>query len=120
MTPISQTEHDYGSSIYESELDAASDLILKLVGTQVRTGDLLATSETVRDAFLIFLSPQRTQQALRVSGLQAAAGRIEDYLNRSLAELPSSTNREMRRCGATSGLCSTIAEPTVTVKGLGM
>ena len=90
LTPISQTEHDYGSSIYESELDAVSDLILKLVGTQVRTGDLLATSETVRHAFLVFLSPQRTQQALRVSGLQAAAGRIEDYLNRSLAELPSS------------------------------
>ena len=90
LKQISQTEHDYGSSTYESELDVASDLILKLVGTQVRTGDLLTTSETVRDAFLVFLSPQRTQEALRVSGLQAAAGRIEHYLNRSLAELPSS------------------------------
>ena len=89
LKQISQTEHDYGSSTYESELDVASDLILKLVGTQVRTGDLLTTSETVRDAFLVFLSPQRTQEALRVSGLQAAAGRIEHYLNRSLAELPS-------------------------------
>ncbi len=89
LTQVSRTEHDYGSSAYESELGRASDLILRLIGTQVRTGDILATSEKARDAFLVFLSPQRMRQALRLSGLQAAAGRIEHYLNRSLAELPS-------------------------------
>ncbi len=94
LSQLCQTENDHGSGAYDNVLEAATDLIFELIGTEVRKTDILATIEKGGDAFLFFLSPQRTEQPIRLSALQAAAARIEGYLNQSLSDLASPYLRE--------------------------
>jgi EAL domain-containing protein (putative c-di-GMP-specific phosphodiesterase class I)/GGDEF domain-containing protein len=89
LSQLSQVEHDYGSKAYEKVLEAATQLFLDLRGGEVRASDILASSDKGGDAFLVFLSPKRTGGAARISELQAASERIENYFNKSLAALAS-------------------------------
>jgi EAL domain-containing protein (putative c-di-GMP-specific phosphodiesterase class I) len=67
----------------------ARDLLLELRGNDVRHSDLLAVDDKGGDAFLVFLSPKRTEGRLKVADLRAAAQRVEDHLNRKLIRLAS-------------------------------
>lgn len=89
LSQLTQVEVAYGSSAFQKVLDSATDLIIDLRGTEVRSKDLLATSDRGGDAFLVFLSPRRAGGTAHIADLQAAASRIEDYLNRTLTGLAS-------------------------------
>ena len=67
----------------------ARDLLLELRGNDVRSTDLLAVDDKGGDAFLVFLSPKRTDGRLRVTDIRAAAKRVEDHLNGKLSRLVS-------------------------------
>jgi EAL domain-containing protein (putative c-di-GMP-specific phosphodiesterase class I) len=86
ISQLSQVEHDYGSRAYEKVLATAGELFVELRGGEVRSSDMLASSDRAGDAFLIFLSPKRTGQPAHISELEAAAARIENYFNQRLAK----------------------------------
>jgi EAL domain-containing protein (putative c-di-GMP-specific phosphodiesterase class I) len=94
LSQLSQVEHHYGSKAFEKVLSDASDLVVGLRGKEVRSADILATNDKGGDAFLIFLSQRRTHRPGRIAELQKVAGRIEEFLNHSLAELASPYLRE--------------------------
>ncbi len=87
VSKLAQVERDYGSRAFEKVMGMAQDLVLELKGTEVRGSDILAMNERGGDAFLVFLSPKRYESHLKVSDLEAAAGRVADYLNRRLSRL---------------------------------
>ena len=89
ISELAQVEHYYGSTAFEKVLGMARDLLLELRGTDVRTADLLAVDDKGGDAFLVFLSPKRTEGRLKVSDLRATADRVEEHLNRKLTRLVS-------------------------------
>lgn len=89
ISELAQVEHHYGSAAFQKVLGMACDILLELRGTDVRTADLLAVDDKGGDAFLVFLSPKRTEGRLKVSDLRAAAERVEEHLNRKLTRLVS-------------------------------
>jgi EAL domain-containing protein (putative c-di-GMP-specific phosphodiesterase class I)/GGDEF domain-containing protein len=89
ISELAQVEHHYGTSAFQKVLAMARDLLLELRGNDVRSSDLLAVDDKGGDAFLVFLSPKRTDGRLRVADLKAAAERVEDHLNRKLTRLVS-------------------------------
>jgi EAL domain-containing protein (putative c-di-GMP-specific phosphodiesterase class I) len=90
-TELTHVEREYGTKAFEKVLSMATELVVDLRGIEVRNTDLLALNDRGGNAFLVFLSPRRaeTDGRTRVSDLQAAATRVEDHLNRKLAELTS-------------------------------
>ena len=89
ISELAQVEHHYGSMAFEKVLGMARDLLQELRGTDVRAADLLAVDDKGGDAFLVFLSPKRTEGHLRVADLRSAADRVEEHLNRKLTRLVS-------------------------------
>ena len=89
ISQLSQVEHDYGSRAYEKVIATAGQLFIDLRGGEVRSGDMLASSDRAGDAFLVFLSPKRTGQPAHIAELETAAARIENYFNQHLAKLAS-------------------------------
>ena len=96
---LAQVEHDYGSKAFEKVLSVATELVVELQGIEVRSNDLLALNDRGGNAFLIFLSPKRSDREgrTRVADLQAAATRVEEQLNRKLARLTSPYLRGRRK-----------------------
>jgi EAL domain-containing protein (putative c-di-GMP-specific phosphodiesterase class I) len=89
ISALAQVEHHYGSGAFQNVLAMARDLILELQGSEVRSSDIVATSDKGGDAFLVFFSPKRGAGSARVSDLRAAAARVEDHLNQKLGRLAS-------------------------------
>ena len=87
LTPLDQVEMSYGSKTYTQVLDNATDLILKLSGSEVRASDIVASNDRKGDGFLVFLSPPKRGGAPRFAELEAVAKRVENYLNASLGRL---------------------------------
>jgi len=94
---LAQIEHHYGSSAFEKVMGMARDLVLELRGQEVRSEDLICVNERGGDAFLVFFSPKRREGPLRISDLRAAAGRVEDHLNRKLVRLATPYLGTLRR-----------------------
>jgi EAL domain-containing protein (putative c-di-GMP-specific phosphodiesterase class I)/GGDEF domain-containing protein len=88
ISELTQVEHNYGTTAFQRVLGQAGDLLLEL-RDDVRSTDLLAIDDKGGDAFLVFLSPKRTEGRLKVADLRAAAERVEDHLNRKLVRLAS-------------------------------
>ena len=59
---LAQVEHDYGSKAFHQVLSMVSGLVGELQGKEVRTADLLALNDRGGNAFLLFLSPKRSEQ----------------------------------------------------------
>ena len=116
LSQLCHTENNHGSKAYDNVLEAATGLIIELIGTEVRKTDILATVERGGDAFVFFLSPQRTAKPIRLSALQSVAGRIEGYLNRSLSALASPYLRE--RLQVSVGSAMVFHNPLVTPERL--
>jgi EAL domain-containing protein (putative c-di-GMP-specific phosphodiesterase class I) len=104
LSQLSQVEHDYGSKAFEKVLAAASDLIVDLRGAEVRSTDIVATSDKGGDAFLVFLSQRRSKKTVRISELHVVANRVEDCLNQSLDKLASPYLRERLQVAVGSAL----------------
>jgi EAL domain-containing protein (putative c-di-GMP-specific phosphodiesterase class I) len=111
LSQLSQVEHDYGSKAFEKVQIAATDLVAGLKGKEVRSSDILATNDRGGDAFLVFLSPRRSNRPARIAELQKVAGRIESYVNQSLAKLASPYLRE--RLHVTVGFALVLHNPLV-------
>ena len=81
---LAQVEHDYGSKAFEKVLSVATELVVELQGIEVRSNDLLALNDRGGNAFLIFLSPKRSDREgrTRVADLQAAATRVDAQVRR--------------------------------------
>jgi EAL domain-containing protein (putative c-di-GMP-specific phosphodiesterase class I) len=80
-------------------LSVVSGLVRELQGAEVRSSDLLALNERGGNAFLLFLSPRRgdADGRPRISDLEAIRARVEDQLNRKLANFTSQYLRGTRR-----------------------
>lgn len=89
LTPLTQVELNYGACAFQEVMESATELILKLRGSEVRSTDIFATSDRGGDGFLIFLSPPGRGGAARLVELEAIAERIEKYLNGCLRKLAS-------------------------------
>jgi EAL domain-containing protein (putative c-di-GMP-specific phosphodiesterase class I)/GGDEF domain-containing protein len=111
LSQLSQVEHDYGSKAFEKVQAAATDLVAGLKGKEVRSDDILATNDRGGDAFLVFLSPRRSNRPARIAELQKVASRIESYVNQSLAKLASPYLRE--RLHVTVGFALVLHNPLV-------
>jgi EAL domain-containing protein (putative c-di-GMP-specific phosphodiesterase class I)/GGDEF domain-containing protein len=85
---LAQVEHDYGSRAFEEVLTKVSSFVAELMGAGVRTKDLLALNEPGGTAFLLFLSPRRGEEdgRPRIADLDGICQRVEDQLNRKLAD----------------------------------
>ncbi|HVQ31419.1 MAG TPA: EAL domain-containing protein [Vicinamibacteria bacterium] len=89
ISELAQVEHHYGSAAFEKIWVMARDLLLELRGGDVRAADLLSVDDKGGDAFLVFLSPKRTEGRLRIADLRALSERVEEHLNRKLTRLVS-------------------------------
>jgi EAL domain-containing protein (putative c-di-GMP-specific phosphodiesterase class I) len=85
LSPFTQIERNYGSIAFARVLSAATELIVQMKGAEVRTNDVLTTSEKCDDTMLIFISPRRSGEPALLSEIQKIAQRIETYLNQKLA-----------------------------------
>jgi EAL domain-containing protein (putative c-di-GMP-specific phosphodiesterase class I) len=96
---LAQVEHDYGSGAFEQVLTKVSVLVGELMGAEVRTTDLLALNERGGNAFLLFLSPRRSEAEgrPRIADLDGICQRVEDQLNRKLAAFNSPYLRSRRK-----------------------
>jgi EAL domain-containing protein (putative c-di-GMP-specific phosphodiesterase class I) len=88
---LAQVEHEYGSKAFEQVLSLVSGLVRELQGAEVRSTDLLALNERGGTQFLLFLSPRRGEAdgRPRIADLETIRARVEDQVNRKLAELNS-------------------------------
>jgi len=84
---FSRVEHDYGSKAYQTMLRRANEIIVDLASTELRFNDIVTTGDKAGDSFLVFLTPKRTGESVRVADLEAAAQRIEQNLNRRMSAL---------------------------------
>lgn len=89
VSPLSRIEQDYGASAYRNVHAEATQLMLGLHGNEIRHDDVIALNDTGGNAFLIFLARRRDAAALRIADLRAAAGRVEEALNKKLSGLTS-------------------------------
>jgi EAL domain-containing protein (putative c-di-GMP-specific phosphodiesterase class I) len=96
---LAQVEHDYGSTAFHQVLSMVSGLVGELQGKEVRTADLLALNDRGGNAFLLFLSPKRSEQerAPRIGDMEAICQRVSDQLNRKLGDLSSPYLRGRRK-----------------------
>jgi EAL domain-containing protein (putative c-di-GMP-specific phosphodiesterase class I) len=96
---LSQVEHDYGSKPFHQVLSMVSGLVGELQGKEVRSADLLALNDRGGNAFLLFLSPKRSEQerAPRIGDMEAICQRVSDQLNRKLGDLSSPYLRGRRK-----------------------
>jgi len=88
FSELGRVERSYPSGAFANLLTASRDLLMELGGDGVRATDILAINDK-GDTFLVFLSPKRYEGAMRISDLSSASARVEDHLNRRLAELAS-------------------------------
>jgi EAL domain-containing protein (putative c-di-GMP-specific phosphodiesterase class I) len=86
---LAQIEHQYGTSAFEKVLGAARDLVAELRGQEVRREDLVCLNDRGGAAFLVFFSPRRREEPMKVADLRQAAERVEGHLNRKLGRLAS-------------------------------
>ena len=70
---LAQVEHDYGSKAFQQVLSMVSALVGELQGKEVRTADMLVLNDRGGNAFLLFLSPKRSEQdrTPRIADLEA-------------------------------------------------
>jgi EAL domain-containing protein (putative c-di-GMP-specific phosphodiesterase class I) len=96
---LAQVEHDYGSKAFHQVLSMVSGLVGELQGKEVRTTDMLALNDRGGNAFLLFLSPRRSEldRAPRIADLEAIAQRVAEQLNRKLVDLTSPYLRGKRK-----------------------
>ncbi len=96
---LAQVEHDYGSKAFQQVLSMVSGLVGELQGKEVRTADMLALNDRGGNAFLLFLSPRRSEQerSPRIADLEAIAQRVAEQLNRKLGDLSSPYLRGRRK-----------------------
>ena len=110
---LTQVEHDYGPKAFHQVLTLVSGLVGELQGKEVRTSDLLALNDRGGNAFLLFLSPKRTEQAgPRIQDMEAIGQRVGERLNLKLSELSSPYLRGKRR-GVTVGFAVVFHNPLV-------
>ena len=83
---LAQVEHDYGSKAFHQVLSMVSGLVGELQGKEIRTADMLALNDRGGNAFLLFLSPKRSEQdrTPRFADLEAIGQRVSEQLNRRL------------------------------------
>jgi EAL domain-containing protein (putative c-di-GMP-specific phosphodiesterase class I)/GGDEF domain-containing protein len=96
---LAQVEHDYGSTAFQQVLSMVSALVGELQGKEVRTADMLVLNDRGGNAFLLFLSPKRSERdrTPRIADLEAIAKRVSEQLNRKLADLSSPYLRGKRK-----------------------
>ena len=113
---LAQVEHDYGSGAFEQVLTKVSGLVGELVGVDVRTSDRLALDERGGNAFLLFLSPRRGEDDSRprIADLATISERVEEQLNRKLADLDSRFLRSRRK--VTAGFAVVFHNPVITAE----
>jgi len=77
---LAQVEHDYGSKAFHHVLTMVSGLVGELQGKEVRTADLLALNDRGGNAFLLFLSPKRSEQerAPRIGDMETICQRVSE------------------------------------------
>src|SRR5262249_35210958 len=96
---LAQVEHDYGSNAFHRVPSAAGELVGALPGKEVRAADMLALNDRGGNAFLLFLSPKRSDRDRnpRISDLEAIGHRVEEQLNRKISDLTSPYLRGRRK-----------------------
>jgi EAL domain-containing protein (putative c-di-GMP-specific phosphodiesterase class I) len=96
---LAQVEHDYGSKAFHQVLTLVSGLVGDLQGKEVRATDLLALNDRGGNAFLLFLSPKRSDRDRnpRIQDMEAIGQRVGEQLNRKLSELSSPWLRGKRK-----------------------
>jgi EAL domain-containing protein (putative c-di-GMP-specific phosphodiesterase class I) len=96
---LAQVEHDYGSKAFHQVLSLVSGLVGELQGKEVRATDMLALNDRGGNAFLLFLSPKRSDRDRnpRISDLEAIGLRVGEQLNRKLSDLTSPYLRGKRK-----------------------
>jgi EAL domain-containing protein (putative c-di-GMP-specific phosphodiesterase class I) len=96
---LAQVEHDYGSNAFHRVLSDVGGLVGDLQGKEVRAADMLALNDRGGNAFLLFLSPKRSDRDRnpRISDLEAIGHRVGEQLNRKISDLTSPYLRGKRR-----------------------
>jgi EAL domain-containing protein (putative c-di-GMP-specific phosphodiesterase class I) len=96
---LDRVEQNYGSRVFEQVLSSFSTLVAELHGAEVRNADQLLLNDRGGNAFLLFLSPGRSEDGKpRITDLEAIAQRVGEQLNRRLSSLSSPYLRGGRVC----------------------
>jgi len=116
LSHLARVEQDYGPRAFTTVHAAATGLVLGLRGSVIRHEDIVATTDAGGDALLVFLSPRRHGSQLRAADLQAAATRVEEVLNRTLASLSARYLRDPGRVDV--GFAIAFSNPMVMAERL--
>ncbi len=83
-------ENNFGREAHESVFGFLRSAIAELKGKIIREEDLIGYDPNQGDYFLVFLAPKRDGKVVGMDDLEALCGRIETYLNKSLAAIVGS------------------------------
>jgi EAL domain-containing protein (putative c-di-GMP-specific phosphodiesterase class I) len=86
-TRISNIEKICGKKIYSDIVGKIQRVLLEMRGRQIRCDDLIVSSNSGNDEFIIFLEQKRDQKDFCPSDLETFCMRVSDYLNETISPI---------------------------------
>ncbi|MBP7653576.1 EAL domain-containing protein [Candidatus Dependentiae bacterium] len=80
VAKFNEIEINYGEKVFDNLLLKTSELLKNMKGTIIRNNDIISITRMWDDDFIIFLSPPRYQEKIRISDVNEIKNRIEKYL----------------------------------------
>jgi len=87
IAKYNEIELNYGEKIFDNLLVKTAALLKKMRGTLIRFKDIITITRLWDDDFVIFLSPPRRQDKIKLSDLNEVKNRIEKYLRENKSTL---------------------------------
>lgn len=81
---VNKIEKMFGKKLYNDIRMNIKNIILNMMGKEIRHNDIIASNTPESDEFLIFLGKKREDRIFYPTDLESLSGRVTDYLDNSI------------------------------------
>lgn len=81
---VNKIEKMFGKKLYNDIRMNIKNIILNMMGKEIRHDDIIASNTPESDEFLIFLGKKREDRIFYPTDLESLSGRVTDYLDNSI------------------------------------